>query len=237
MVKKICTLFLGLMCFAGLQAQTESTIAASDIRFWVGSGSNQAIVAVNWAEPDVCLAWGFHYADSATLKDAMDAIAAADPRFSYIASGSMLMDILYVEGTDTLKLTTYSTSEWGNYWTFNVNGSMGMNYFDAQMLSNNDFVKWGDPNSGTIAGQDDWGMDVLVWTTTVTPAIEPIIAPVDATITASDILYWVGTGNNSVVMAVNWADTALAWGYRFSTDSVSTATIMSDIAAAGSGKS
>ena len=229
MVKKICTLFLGLMCFAGLQAQTESTIAASDIRFWVGSGSNQAIVAVNWAEPDVCLAWGFHYADSATLKDAMDAIAAADPRFSYTASGSMVMDILYVEGTDTMKLTTYSTSEWGNYWTFNVNGSMGMNYFDGQMLNNNDFVKWGDPNCGTAV--DSSGFE-MVWTTTVTPATDPY-AINEATIAASSIRFWVGTGSNQAIIAVNWADpdTCLAWGFHFA-DSATLKDAMDAIAAA-----
>ena len=33
-------------------------------------------------------------------------------------------------------------------------------------------------------------------------------------------------------MAVNWADTALAWGYRFSTDSVTVQVMMTEIAAA-----
>lgn len=152
----------------------EATIAANDILNWVGTGSKKAIVAVNWAAPDTCLAWGFRYDGNATLKDAMDAIAAADPRFSYAASGSLLTDILYVEGTmDTLKLTPESSSPWGNYWTFNVNGFMGMNYFDGQVLNDGDFVKWGDPNSGSVYGIGEWGMDILVWTTTVTPATVP----------------------------------------------------------------
>ena len=66
---------------------------------------------------------------------------------------------------------------------------------------------------------------------TVTP--EPPVA-IDATIDSSDILFWVGTGSNHVILAVNWADTALAWGYRFNSDSVSTATMMADIAAVDS---
>ena len=72
-------------------------------------------------------------------------------------------------------------------------------------------------------------IDTIADTSGTTP--EPP-APVDATIAASDILYWVGEGQNAVVLAVNWADTALAWGYRFATDSVSTETMMTDIAAA-----
>ncbi|HZK03838.1 MAG TPA: T9SS type A sorting domain-containing protein [Bacteroidaceae bacterium] len=36
-------------------------------------------------------------------------------------------------------------------------------------------------------------------------------------ITADDIVYWVGEGDNKVILAVNWADLSLAWGYRFAT--------------------
>ena len=68
-------------------------------------------------------------------------------------------------------------------------------------------------------------IDSLSITAPVPPA--PVVP--EATIAASDIVYWVGNGNNEVVMAVNWPDTALAWGYRFSTDSVTVATMMADI--------
>ena len=67
--------------------------------------------------------------------------------------------------------------------------------------------------------------------TSVTPDPQPEL-PEEASIAADDILFWIGEGDNHVVMAVNWADTALAWGYRFSTDSVSSATVLNDIAAA-----
>ena len=70
--------------------------------------------------------------------------------------------------------------------------------------------------------------------TTATAASDPNATdiPVDATIAASDILFWVGHGENAAILAVNWADTALAWGYRFAADSVSSATMLADIAAA-----
>ena len=68
-----------------------------------------------------------------------------------------------------------------------------------------------------------------VYPMTIYPVSTP--TPVEATIAASDILYWVGTGAKEVVLAVNWADTALAWGYRFD-GTKSVADMMNDIAAA-----
>ena len=50
-----------------------------------------------------------------------------------------------------------------------------------------------------------------------------LFAQQDATIDPADIRYWIGEGENEVVFIVNWAepDTALAWGYRFAGESVS----------------
>jgi len=63
-------------------------------------------------------------------------------------------------------------------------------------------------------------------------APDPYIpTPEESTIDFSDIIYWVGEGANQAVMAVNWADTALAWGYRW--DGTATVSdMMADIAAA-----
>jgi len=56
------------------------------------------------------------------------------------------------------------------------------------------------------------------------------------TITTNDIKYWVGKGNNKVIFASNWCnpDSSLAWGYRFSTDSVTVEKMLRDIDAADS---
>lgn len=54
-----------------------------------------------------------------------------------------------------------------------------------------------------------------------------------SSISTSDIKFWVGSGNDSVVLIINWCDPgiAFAWGYCF-TDSVNVATMMADIVAA-----
>ena len=207
----------------------EATIAASDILYWVGTGSNQAILAVNWA--DTALAWGYRFSGSATVADMMNDIAAADPRFSFSGTG-FLDDITFNDGTVSLAGTP------GNYWGSTNNGMMDAGL--GQTLANGDLEKWGDPAAGVIVDSSEWG-GVYYYTYAYPMTIHPVSVPdtttpvdtvvVEATIAASDILYWVGTGSNEAILAVNWADTALAWGYRFS-GSATVADMMNDIAAA-----
>ena len=206
---------------------TDATIAAEDILFWVGDGSNQAIFVVNWA--DTALAWGYRFSsDSVTLQTMMDDIAAADPRFSYTGTG-MVNDINYTENGTTYGITA------GNWWSHLINGyeSNGM----GQWFHNGDFSRWADPAAGVLVDSVyipawDWTSYIYAYPMTIHPVSVP--NPVDATIDASAIEYWIGEGQNEVVFVVNWVDAALAWGYRFDSDSVTLQTMMDDIAAADS---
>jgi hypothetical protein len=129
-------------------APEEATIAFSDILYWVGEGSNQAVMAVNWA--DTALAWGYRWNGSATVADMMADIAAADPRFSYELGTYGIDDILFAiaEG-DTLRKVPYS------YWESKNNGytDMGM----GQTLANGDFEKWAEPAAGVIVDSMEYG--------------------------------------------------------------------------------
>jgi hypothetical protein len=74
----------------------ESTIDASEITYWVGTGSNQAVVAVNWSNG--AYAWGVRFnGESITVQDALDSMAAYDYRFDYSADG-YLNNITFDEG-------------------------------------------------------------------------------------------------------------------------------------------
>ena len=209
----------------------EATIAASDILYWVGTGANEVVMAVNWA--DTALAWGYRFDGEKTVSDMMDDIAEADPRFSYTMDGGYLGDILFVvaEG-DTLRKQAYS------YWESKQNGvsDAGM----GQALANGAFEKWAEPAAGVVVdsfsyeweGTTYWSY-IYVYPMEISPVSDPNPAPQpeEATIAASDIVYWVGTGAKEVVMAVNWADTALAWGYRFDGEKT-VSDMMDDIAEA-----
>ena len=210
---------LGLFT-TNLFAQQDATIDPANIRYWIGEGENQVVFIVNWAEPDTALAWGYRFeADSIVVKDMMDKIAEVDARFSYTLGPWGIGDILFNDGVLDLGITT------AGYWMYNVNGEMAMVGFDAQKVTNGDYVKWGDTNCGTMIDPENW---VYVWE-------EEVVAiytyAVEAKIDASDIRYWIGEGENEVVFAVNWnePDTCLAWGYRFSEETVTVKHIMDAI--------
>ena len=216
--------FLGLFGF-NVQAQQDSTIDPANIRYWIGEGENQAVMAVNWAEPDTCLAWGFRFGSNpVTVKEMMAAIAEADYRFSFDAPESYVSDIKFNEGDLNLGISQ------NGFWMYNINGEMAMEYYNVQTIQDGDLVKWGDTNCGTIIDPDNW---VYVWESPIVP-VYPLAE--EAMIDFDQIVYWLGEGDNEMVFAVNWAqpDTCLAWGYRFSSEEVILKEVMDAIAEADS---
>ncbi len=224
MVKKF-TLFL-LLGILGLTtnmfAQQDATIDPADIRFWIGEGDNEAIFIANWAEPDTALAWGYRFnAETVTLKTIMDDIAAADYRFSYEANGSWLNDMHYNDGVLNLSLVE-------QMWvSFLIDGVSSWDTYDVATVAPGQYVKLGDTHCGTLIDPDNY---IYVWEKEVaavyTLAEEAMIDP-------SQIIYWIGEGENEAVFAVNFADpqdVCFAWGYRFAAESVTIKEMMQAIA-------
>ena len=203
---------------ANLFAQEDATIDPANIRYWIGEGENEVVFAVNWNEPDTCLAWGYRFSEeTVTVKHVMDAIAEVDPRFSYVDIGWGVGDIYYED--DVLNLALF-----GTYWLYNINGEQAMLGFDQQTVENGDFIKWGDVSCGIEIA--DW---VYVWNSEVGAVYTYAL---ESTIEASEIQYWVGEGENEVIFAVNWNEPnrCLAWGYRFDGESVTLKEVMDAIA-------
>ena len=161
----------------------EATIAASAVTYWVGNGSNQAVLAINWA--DTALAWGVRFStETITVQDAMDSIVAADPRFNYTLSNGYLDDILFVENGDTLSKVMYS------YWESKNNGISDMGMF--QPLANGDFEKWAEPAAGFLYDSMFYEYEYMGETYTYTSylyaypmAINAVTAPVFYNVTVS----------------------------------------------------
>ena len=213
----------------------DATIDTNDILYWVGNGSNRAVLIVNWGDPDTAFAWGYRFNGSVTAQTMVDSIAAADPRFWTVGSPSLNGDIHFVlSNGDTLGLVDGSSTPMGyNFWWTNKNGvSAGSGA--ATVLNDGDVFKYGDLSVGT--GWDPMGTYFMeyAWEKTPTPVPAPNDTPVDATIAPEDITYWVGEGPFEIVFAINWPDTALAWGYRFSARSTNLQNVMHDIAEADS---
>ena len=240
-MRKIFTLAF-LMGIFGLYttnsfAQQDATIDPSEIQYWVGEGENEVVVALSWCSyTETALAWGYRFDGEATVFQAITDIAAADSRLEVI--GSAPTNITYVDNEYDLTMCPNPDAQWGDpdydVPMHSVNGLMGMNMMAEEPIHNNDFVKIGGVACGIMS--DDW--TTISWTTEIIPATDPNAGGevVDATISADEILYWIGEGENEVVVALSWCsytETALAWGYRFDGEATVFQAI-TDIAAADS---
>lgn len=200
-----------------------SSINTDDIVYWVGEGANQATVIVYWSDPDTALAWGYRFDEIPTVSELFNALSAADTRLS--ASNN---SISFVDGDVNLAFQQVDN----NYLQFDVEGTTWPGW--STELFDGAVVRVGESLFGT--GYDStysygsWYPAGVIWSTEIHPVNDPNGAPEEAFIDASDIVYWVGSGDNQVVLAVNWADTALAWGCRFSTATISVADVMDSIA-------
>ena len=225
MVKKF-TLFFLLGIFGlfttNLFAQEDATIDPSQIKYWIGEGESEVVFIVNWAEPDTALAWGYRFVgENVVLKTIMDDIAEVDYRFSYEGE-SFINDIHFNDGVLNLSLVT------PGWLTYLINGESTWDMFDEATVADGEYVKIGDTECGTM-------IDPINWIYVYEKEVVPVYAlGEEATISPSEILYWVGEGENSVVFAVNFADpenVCYAWGYKFAGESVTIKEMMEAIAA------
>ena len=137
----------------------EAKIEPSEILFWIGEGANEAIFCVNWNEPNKALAWGYRFdGESIILKEIMDDIHTADPRFNYNADFGYVNDLTFDEGDLHLGLA-------GMYFMYNINGAAAWFGYDEQTIVNGDFIKWGDESCGT---------EIAPWTYVWTQTVEPV---------------------------------------------------------------
>lgn len=209
----------------------DATFSASDIQYWVGTGDNEAVIAINWGVPDTALAWGLRFSGDLTVTTALQALVAAEDR---LTTNTAMSTFDYNDGTTSLTFQNVT----GNYMQFILNGNPQAGL--TSVVSDGAFLKVGESaygvgyDSTAFAGM--WYPMGVAWPTEIHPVAAPDTTPVipvpeEATIAFSDILFWVGTGSNEAVMAVNWADTALAWGYRWD-GTATVADMMAHIAAA-----
>lgn len=96
-MKKIHILF----CIASLIFETSvsaDTFNFSNIQFWIGTGSNQAALVIDWNDGKTpeSLAWGYRWNGTATGLQMIQAVDAADPRLNvFYAFGTFVFGIGY----------------------------------------------------------------------------------------------------------------------------------------------
>lgn len=164
----------------------EATIAADAIDYKVGTGSNEAVIAVNWA--NAAFAWAVKFNGSITVKDAMDTIAAYDSRFNYSTDTyGYLADITFAE--DEISLSGDPMS----YWQSNNGMDMGL----AQALTNGSFEKWAQPVAGVWVSSFPyydptpvygglWWIDSYVYDMDILPMWAPVPDSITMTFAVND---------------------------------------------------
>ncbi|MDR1181476.1 MAG: T9SS type A sorting domain-containing protein [Bacteroidales bacterium] len=295
----LLTVLAGLM---NVCAFAQAKITPAEIKYWVGNGSNEAILIVHFCNDNIGFAWGYRFDGTPKAGAMFAAINAADSRLNISGPPSGLNNYSYQDGT-------YSLTESANFPYYGVNELMAGTVTTQDIVSgdiveiggpdcattdwynltfsNNNIVPVSDPNAptgqytvhatssdiyggvyGTIAPAGDSTVtagesityyftpdagyhlgSVSVGNTDVTASVSNnsytfanitssdtvrVMYAVDKnnTITTSDILYWVGSGQNEVIFAVNWCEKSLAWGYKFNTDSVLVSDVFNAIKAA-----
>ena len=145
----------------------EATIAASAVTYWVGTGNNQVVMAVNWA--DTALAWGVNFStDSITSQDVLDIIAANDPRFSWDTGSYGLGNITFTENGTT------HTGDANHFWESKLNTISDMGLY--QNLGNGDFQKWANSAAGVVVDSMEYS-GVWYYMHNYPMTIYPVTAP------------------------------------------------------------
>ncbi|MBP3763482.1 MAG: choice-of-anchor J domain-containing protein [Bacteroidales bacterium] len=180
-------------------APVDATIAASDILYWVGSGPAEAILVV--MDGTNARAWGYRFdpSDDVTAMDMAVDIDAADHRLVYTILDYTTYEMGFAYKEYPVEIVVPDTR-------FKVDGVLAD---DGDMLSDYDLY------NGAVVVVSSIAADL--WATSIVPATVAA-RPVDATIAMDDVTCWLGEGENSAVVAINWGspDTALAWGLHFS---------------------
>ena len=192
--KKITFLFLmgifGLFTTSNLFAQQDATISADEIKYWIGEGENEVVVAISWcSNTETALAWGYRFNGEATVFQALSDIAAADSRLTVV--GAAPTNVTYVDDVYDLTMCPNPDAQWGDpdydVPMHGVNGMMGQNMMADEPIQNSDFVKIGGYACSIMSA--DW--TTISWTTEIIPATDPNADDevIDATISADEIKY------------------------------------------------
>lgn len=144
----------------------DASISFDQIEYWVGGGSNRAVLAINWCDTAIAMAWGVRFdGDSVLVADIMNTVAIYDPRITFTHGAWGITDISFQDQTYNLSLA-------GDWWIYNVNGQSAMLGIDAQYIHNGDIIKWGDESCGLADENFNY-----VWTTPIQPVYTGVSDP------------------------------------------------------------
>lgn len=220
MTKRVL-LFCALLGAIAFSKPSQAQFNISNIQYWIGSGSDSAILVVDFRDGswDSSYAWGYLFNGSATAQMMLNAIAAADVNFSVVINSGFLSNIVY--GNHAGIGGTGSPQRFWSTWTGTSGSNLAMNGGISESLSNREW----------------FGCSFTDFNPAVVPS-GPIPAFDPFRFTLQNVAFWVGTGTDSSILVVDFLSSSgpssFAWGYRYS--GVATgAQMLNEVAAADPG--
>lgn len=209
---------MGTMAGAFLTlSSAQAQFTPAQAQYFVGSGSDTTLLVVDFNDgtADSSYAWGYLYNGTKTGEDMLKAVAAADVNFKVNIAGGFLNDISY-----GLHAGIGGSPDFWSTWSGTDTASLSLN-----------------AGIGTTLQSGQW---FALSYTDFNPAAKPGL-PIPAfdpnAFTPTDVQTWVGSGQDSAVLVIDFnparGGSSYAWGYLFN-DSVPASTLLSDVAAAQS---
>ncbi len=199
-MNKFYKLAMALLCVLSLNNVYAQDFTFGDVEHWVGTGSDSALLVVDFKDGHSAKAFGYKFDGSTTGKELLEAVANDYPNFevTFTFGGVYLGDISYL----------------------NQKGLAGNpDYFNTFTGTNS--TDW-TSNSGiseTLTNGQWFGCSYIPYPAEdPNPGIPVATKPFnEQDLSNEDISYWVGDGENLAVLVVDFKDgeSAKAFGYKF----------------------
>ena len=151
MIQQLRSIALCIAALVGSHAHAQFTM--NDIQFWVGTGSDSAVLVVDFQDSTATssYAWGYLFNGTATGEDMLNAVAAADPHFTVNNTGGFLNDITYMAHAGIGGTGGF----WWSTWTGTSMATLASNLGISEVLSNGEWFgcSFTDFNPAVVPGE------------------------------------------------------------------------------------
>ncbi|MFT3885648.1 MAG: T9SS type A sorting domain-containing protein [Flavobacteriales bacterium] len=188
---------LALPFFTALTANARYDL--SSVEFWVGTGADSSVLVIDFLDGSPngsSFAWGYLHDGTATAEDMLLAIDAADINLQIDMAGSFINSITY-----NTHAGIGGAPNWWGTWSGTGISDLAMNGGASEPLSNGAWFgcSYTDFDPAIAPGEPQAALDPLRFT-------------------AADVTYWVGAGQDSSVLVIDFLDgspegSSFAWGY------------------------
>lgn len=117
-----------------ISAYDPTLFTLTDVDYFVGTGSDTAVLVIDFQNGNNAFAWGYIFSDSTTGEDMLNALSADDSHLGTASAGGFLSDITYYNHSGIGGSPNY----WGTWSATNL-GNWSMNMGMGTVVKNGGF--------------------------------------------------------------------------------------------------